>query len=62
MYLQHRLDFSPEEVLDYLRKSRADDPDLTVEEVLSKHETILDEWAQKNLGLYRHGGASRGAP
>ena len=50
MYLQHRLDFLPEEVLDYLRKSRADDPDLTVEEVLAKHETILDEWAEKNLG------------
>ena len=50
MYLQHRLDFLPEEVLDYLRKSRADDPDLTVEEVLSKHETILDEWAARNLG------------
>ena len=28
----------------YLRKSRADDPLLSVEEVLSKHETILDEW------------------
>lgn len=40
----------PEEVLDYLRKSRADDPTLTVEEVLIKHETILDEWAEKNLG------------
>lgn len=40
----------PDEVLDYLRKSRTDDPTLTVEEVLSKHETILDEWAEKNLG------------
>ena len=39
----------PEEVLIYLRKSRADDPLLSVEEVLSKHETILDEWAEKNL-------------
>lgn len=50
MYLQHRLDFLPEEVLIYLRKSRADDPLLTVEEVLAKHETILDEWAEANLG------------
>lgn len=41
---------TPEEVLDYLRKSQSDDPLLTVEEVLSKHETILDEWAEKNLG------------
>ncbi len=40
----------PDEVLDYFRKSRTDDPSLTVEEVLSKHETILDEWAERNLG------------
>ncbi len=42
--------FTPEEVLDYLRKSQSDDPLLTVEEVLSRHETILDEWAEKHLG------------
>lgn len=42
--------FKPEEVLDYLRKSRTDDPTLEVEEVLRKHETILDEWAEKNIG------------
>ena len=40
----------PEEILVYLRKSRADDPTLSVEEVLSKHETILDEWAERHLG------------
>ena len=40
----------PENVLDYLRKSRADDPLLSVEEVLAKHEQILDEWAERNLG------------
>ena len=39
----------PEEILIYLRKSRADDPLLTTEEVLSKHETLLDEWVEKNL-------------
>lgn len=39
----------PEEIIMYLRKSRADDPLLTVEEVLSKHETLLDEWVEKNL-------------
>lgn len=39
----------PEEVLIYLRKSRADDPMLSVEEVLSNHESILDEWVEKNL-------------
>lgn len=42
--------FKPEEVLDYLRKSQSDDPLLTVEEVLAKHESILDEWAEKHLG------------
>lgn len=42
--------FKPEEVIDYLRKSRTDDPTLTVEEVLEKHETLLDEWAEKHLG------------
>lgn len=40
----------PEEIIVYLRKSRADDPLLTVEEVLAKHESILDEWSEKNLG------------
>lgn len=40
----------PYEILVYLRKSRTDDPILSVEEVLAKHETILDEWAERNLG------------
>lgn len=40
---------NPEEILIYLRKSRADDPLLTVEEVLEKHEQMLDEWVEKNL-------------
>lgn len=44
------LNIKPDEVIDYLRKSRADDPLLTVEEVLARHESILDEWAEKNLG------------
>lgn len=39
----------PDEVIMYLRKSRADDPTLSVDEVLSKHEAILDEWVEKNL-------------
>ena len=45
-----QLNLKPEEVLDYLRKSRTDDPLMSVEEVLSKHESILDEWAVSNLG------------
>jgi hypothetical protein len=44
------LHLQPDEIIDYLRKSRADDPILTVEEVLARHEAILDEWAEKNLG------------
>ena len=38
-----------DEVIVYLRKSRSDDPMLSVEEVLQKHEQILDEWAMNNL-------------
>ena len=34
----------------YLRKSRQDDPNETVEEVLSKHEIMLQDWAKKELG------------
>lgn len=41
--------FMPEEILVYLRKSRSDDPMLSVEEVLQRHETILNEWIERNL-------------
>jgi DNA invertase Pin-like site-specific DNA recombinase len=34
----------------YLRKSRQDNPDETVSEVLAKHEAILQEWAKRELG------------
>ena len=40
---------SPEEILDYLRKSQSDDPLLTVEETLAKHEQMLDDWVEQNL-------------
>ena len=50
MFFQRQINFTPEELLVYLRKSQSDDPNLTVEEVLQKHETILDEWAERNLG------------
>lgn len=41
---------SPEECLEYLRKSRSDDPSLTVEEVLANHELELNEYAEKHMG------------
>ena len=50
MYSQPQLNMTPEEVLDYLRKSQSDDPSLSVEEVLQKHEKILDGMAEELLG------------
>lgn len=38
------------EALEYDRKSRSDDPLLSVEEVLERHGKILDEYATANLG------------
>jgi DNA invertase Pin-like site-specific DNA recombinase len=38
------------EVLEYDRKSRSDDPLLSVEEVLERHGKILEEYALKHLG------------
>lgn len=49
MYYQPDIHFAPDQILVYLRKSRSDDPALTVEEVLSRHEAILAEWADRNL-------------
>lgn len=39
-------ELSADEIVMYLRKSRKDDPLLTVEEVLAKHEALLDEWME----------------
>lgn len=39
------------EIIMYLRKSRADRIDESVEEVLAKHETILQEYAVSSLGF-----------
>ena len=50
MFYQPQIDFSVDELLGYLRKSQSDDPTLTVEEVLEKHESIIDEWTEKFLG------------
>lgn len=40
--------FRGEEKVKYLRKSRQDDPLLSVEEVLERHEHMLDEWVERN--------------
>ena len=45
-----QINFTLEEVLEYLRKSQSDDPTLTVEEVLENHEKILDDWTERHLG------------
>ena len=45
--------FSVNEVIIYLRKSRSDDPALTVEEVLFKHETQLQEYALNIISSVR---------
>lgn len=37
------------EILKYLRKSQADDPLLTVEEILAKHEQMIDDWIESRL-------------
>ena len=42
-------EIAAEEILVYLRKSRSDDPTLTVEEVLQRHQKILEEWVERNL-------------
>lgn len=42
--------FHNSEVADYGRKSRMDNPLLTVEEVLATHNKIMDEYARKHFG------------
>ena len=49
-YFNIKEHIKPDEILVYLRKSRADDPLLSVEEVLQKHETILDEFCERTFG------------
>ena len=42
-------DIKPNEILMYLRKSRADDPLKSVEEIVANHEKSIDEWCERNL-------------
>lgn len=39
-----------DELIEYLRKSRQDDPHESVEEVIAKHKQALDEWVDENIG------------
>lgn len=48
-YYNIKDEIKPEEIIMYLRKSRADDPLLSVEEVLLNHESMLDEWCERHL-------------
>lgn len=52
MYVHNiaELGLTPEAILDYLRKSRTDDPALAVEEVLANHGKLLDDWNTEHLG------------
>lgn len=50
MFIYHGITINADEILLYLRKSRTDDPLMTVEEVLEKHEKILNAWCENNLG------------
>lgn len=47
MYILPKL--KGKEIILYLRKSRADDPLLTVEEVLEKHEQLIADWTAQAL-------------
>lgn len=50
MFTYHGVTFKADEILKYSRKSRTDDPLLSVEEILEKHEKILNDWCERNLG------------
>ena len=50
MYYQPELNLKPEEVIDYSRKSQSDDPNMSVDEVLAKHEQLLDEMSIRMFG------------
>lgn len=43
-------DLKPDEIIIYLRKSRTDDPALTIEETVAKHEQMLDDYSLRVFG------------
>ena len=50
MFFRNEVTFTPDEILLYLRKSRFDDPLQSVEEVLEKHEMMLDDLSERMFG------------
>lgn len=50
MFEYHGVTITAENILKYCRKSRTDDPLLTVDEVLEKHNALLDRWCESRLG------------
>ena len=50
MFTYRGITITADEILKYARKSRSDDPLESIEEVLEKHEKILNEWCERNLG------------
>lgn len=50
MFTYHGVTITADELFKYSRKSRTDDPLMTVEEVLEKHDKILNDWCERNLG------------
>ena len=50
MLTYHGVTIDIDEILIYARKSRTDDPLLTIEEVLEKHENILNDWCNRTFG------------
>lgn len=50
MYRNYLENLRLDEIIMYLRKSRADDALMSVEEVLEKHEAILDDFTERMLG------------
>lgn len=50
MFEYHGVTILAENILKYCRKSRTDDPLLTIDEVLEKHNALLDRWCENRLG------------
>lgn len=51
MYNNVSLTLQPDEIITYLRKSRTDNPNESIEEILQRHEIQLREYAHKVLNI-----------